>query len=315
MTGARPLPYLAALRMISQRVRRRRAAAVLIATVVGAVLGVSLHRTPRFVGVAPASDGARLIRSLKLIETFSPRGDNYLSPAGLIADLATTDPSTKYQVLVTPDAVPANGAIGIFVSADSLWLRIKRGDRITELRRVGVGPDIGTYGPFAISPTTVPDGEFGSPLLGVWTVQTSRFASVHWDTSVHEGSPGSLRIDGTGRTGRVATAVTQGLASAAPAPADTVYRVALVAKAHDLSRPIVFELKLLYTDGTYEIFSATSSNGTPNLPAGTSKGWLPLQIQAVAHMPVKGVVLFAADTGLIPLRGSAWVDDFTLGRT
>ena len=45
------------------------------------------------------------------------------------------------------------------------------------------------------------------------------------------------------------------------------------------------------------------------IPKGASSQWIPLEIRAVARKRVRRLTVYAVDTGLIPLRGTAWIDD------
>jgi hypothetical protein len=94
----------------------------------------------------------------------------------------------------------------------------------------------------------------------------------------------------------------------------TAYTIDLVVRSHGLSRSVSVETKLDYRDGSYEFFVARPQGpqSAAGIPAGSSRGWVPLEGRAVAHKPVTRLTIYAVDTGLIPLRGSAWIDDVTL---
>jgi hypothetical protein len=127
----------------------------------------------------------------------------------------------------------------------------------------------------------------------------------------------SLRIDGTGRRGRVPTLVYEVVRPLASRQEGTVYTVDLVARSKGLSRRLSVETRLDYRDGSYEFFVAKphgrQSGG--GVPAGSSRGWIPLESRAIAHKPVATLTIYAVDTGVILLRGSAWIDDVTLAVT
>ena len=223
----------------------------------------------------------------------------------------------RYAPLDTLGQRPPRGTVGVYSTSDSIWLRTWQGyNTLAEIRQVGHGDTASIYGPSVVAATSVPDGDFSSPLKDVWVAQQGLVASASRDASTYSSRPAALRVVGTNRTGPVATTVTQtldlrGLRTSAGARLE----VALVAKSQNLSRPVSVELKLLYADGSYQFFPATSrqSQGSvAGIPAGTSSGWIPLQITAVARRRVTGSVLFAIDTQTRPLRGTAWVDDFVL---
>jgi hypothetical protein len=197
-----------------------------------------------------------------------------------------------------------------------LWLNTRvRGGLVVQLRRVNRGPARGTYGPTAITPSGLADGDFTIPINETWTIQTGQIARIARDPKVAASTPASLRVDGTGRRGRVPTLVSQTIYPLASRAVGTVYTVDLVARSHDLSRRLLVETKLNYHDGSYEFVLAVpqSPEDAPGgIPAGSSRGWIPLESRAIAHEPVTGLMVYAIDTGVIPLRGSAWIDDITL---
>jgi hypothetical protein len=146
-------------------------------------------------------------------------------------------------------------------------------------------------------------------------MQTGPIARVARDPTVSRATPASLRINGTGRRGRIPTLVYQTIKPLASRAVGTAYTVDLVARRDNLTRPLSVETKLDYRDGSYEFFVAmprsklTAGGG---IPKGSSSHWLALEIHAVARKNVSGLTVYAVDTGVIPLRGTAWIDDVTL---
>ena len=183
-----------------------------------------------------------------------------------------------------------------------------------QLRRVNRWAARGTYGPVAILPSGLADGDFVTPINETWTIQVGRIAHVARDPKVAANTPGSLRIDGTGRRGRVPTLVYQVVRALASRRKGTVYTVDLLARSRGLSRRVSVETRVDYRDGSYEFFVAKpqGQQSAGGVPAGSSRGWIPLEVRAVAHKPASTLTIYAADTGMSPLRGSAWIDDVTL---
>jgi hypothetical protein len=299
--------------------RRRLVATIvlLVVIVAGGVLVATLPGTKHRL-VPPGEDigpDARLLQSLRLIGRLTTP-DGYPFAVSLVSTLQTIDPSARYEILDAPTQAPATGSIGVYTSAHSLWLRMlgPRGE-VVQVQRVVNGTRTATYGPAFVGPSIVADGNFTAPLGDVWSVQRGAIATATRDASVYFNSPASLRVDGTGSKGRSATTVSQPVGQGLAPGAHGIYEVGLLARTRSLSRPLSVELKLVYDDGSYQFFSATSrsqATATTGIPQGTSNGWLPLQIRAVAREHVRSIVLFAADSGLLPLRGTAWIDDIVL---
>jgi hypothetical protein len=164
-------------------------------------------------------------------------------------------------------------------------------------------------------PSGLADGDFATPVNEMWTIQVGPIARVARDSKVSANTPASLRVDGTGRRGRVPTIVYQTIQPLPSRSAGTVYTVDLVARSQNLSRPLLMETKLVYKDGSYDFFLAMSQGpqgAAGGIRAGSSRGWIPLESRAFARKRVAGLTIYAVDTGVIPLRGSAWIDDVTL---
>jgi hypothetical protein len=197
-----------------------------------------------------------------------------------------------------------------------LWLnkQVPRG-LVIQLRRVNRGPARGNYGPTVITPSGLADGDFVTPINETWTIHTGRIARVARDPKVSANTRASLRVDGTGRRDRVPTLVYQAVRPLTSRSAGTVYTVDLVARTHKLSRPLSVETKIDYRDGSYEFFVAApqSKQGAGGgVPGGSSSHWFALESRAAARKPVIGLTVYAVDTGVTPLRGTAWIDDVTL---
>jgi hypothetical protein len=217
--------------------------------------------------------------------------------------------------LSSPTQVASGTSIGIYATASTLWVNKRApGGLVIQLRRVNRGPARGTYGPTAITPSGLANGDFATPIGEAWTIQVGGIARVARDGKVSANTPASLRVEGRGRRGRVPTLVYQVVRALASRAAGTVYTVDLVALRHNLTRPLAVETKLNYRDGSYEFFLARprQKQGSGGIPPGSSSGWIPLQSRAVAHKSVAALTVYAVDTGAIALRGSAWIDDVTL---
>jgi hypothetical protein len=286
--------------------------AIAVALAMCGVAGCGGDRRPHSVESAGAD-----LRSAADIADHLSTGGRYPFSTSLANELHASDPSTVYEPLVFPAQIPSGSAIGVYATASTVWLS-KRGPAglVIELRRVSRGAAKGTYGPAAITPSAIVNGDFATPVSETWSIQAAGIAQVRRDSHVFAKTSASLRVDGTGRPGRRPTIVYQippGLASRA---AGSVYTVDLLARSRRLSRPLSVETKIEYGDGSYDFFLARPQGGKGSqagIPAGSSDGWIPLESRAVARKRVTRLIFYAVDTGLAPLRGSAWIDDVTLG--
>jgi hypothetical protein len=233
----------------------------------------------------------------------------------LANELHLSDLSTPYESLASPGEIPPAGSIGVYATASTLWLTTRgTTGTIVELRRVILGQARGTYGPTTVTPSPVINGDFTTPISDTWTIQKGGIATARRDSSVSNSPPASLRIKGTGSASRVATTVYQTVSQLTSHAKGTTYTIDFLARSDALSRPLLVDAKLVYTDGSYQFFVAMprSQSGAAGIPAGSSQGWVPLETQAIARKQVASLVIYAADTGVTRLRGSAWIDDVTL---
>jgi hypothetical protein len=165
-----------------------------------------------------------------------------------------------------------------------------------------------------VTPSPLIDGDFTTPIGDAWTIQRGGVAKAVRDTTVFKSAPASLKIVGAGVRGRIATTVYQTVTQLTSRRKGTIYTVDLLARTTNLSRPLVVDAKLIYTDGSFQFFIASprSPSSAVGISRGSSQGWIPLEARATARKSVASLVVYAADTGLGALRGSAWIDDVTL---
>jgi hypothetical protein len=285
--------------------------AIAAALVTSAIAGCGREDQAKPSGAAVTT----LLQVAKMADRLST-SSGYPFSTSLANQLHLSDPATVYEPLPSPARVPSAASVGVYATASTLWLS-KRvpGGLVMQLRRVKRGPARGTYGPRAITPSGLANGDFATPLDETWSIQRGPIARVTRDPTVSRATPASLRIHGTGRRSSIPTLVFQTVEPLASRAVGTAYTVDFVARTNNLSRPLSVESKLDYRDGSYEFFVATprsklSAGG--GIPKGTSRDWLALEIQAVAQKRVSRLTVYAADTGVIPLRGTAWIDDVTL---
>jgi hypothetical protein len=97
----------------------------------------------------------------------------------------------------------------------------------------------------------------------------------------------------------------------------TVYTVDFVARSDNLSRPLSVETKLDYRDGSYEFFVAIAAEQDGRRRRHNRKARQVIRSRSKSgqlhgkHVsridPLRG-----RPTGVIPLRGTAWIDDVAL---
>jgi hypothetical protein len=198
-----------------------------------------------------------LLHAADIADRLSTAG-GYPFSTSLANQLHVSDPARVYEPLSSPARAPARASIGVYATPSTLWLN-KRvpGGLVMQLRRVNRGPARGTYGPRAITPSGLANGDFVTPLNETWTIQRGPIARVARDPTVSRATPASLRINGTGRRGRIPTLVYQTIAPLASRAVGTAYTVDLAARSDNLTRPLSVETKLDYRDGSYEFFVAT----------------------------------------------------------
>lgn len=304
-------------RLSPPRSGRRKAYLAAIGTLTGAFMACGVgscgndHAHPK----PTDSANAALLRAANIADRLSAAG-GYPFSTSLANQLHLSDPARPYEALSSPTQVASGASIGVYATASTLWLtRRVQGGLVMQLRRVNRGQARGTYGPTAITPSGLANGDFSTPLNETWRIEGGPVARVARYPQVSRASPASLRVKGTGRRGRSPTLVYQTIEPLPLRAAGTAYTVDLVARTADLSRPLAVEAKLDYRDGSYEFFVAMRRNAQSAgaaIPKGTSSKWVALEIRAVARKRVRRLTVYAVDTGLIPLRGTAWIDDVTL---
>jgi hypothetical protein len=240
----------------------------------------------------------------------------YPFPTSLANQMHLRDPARSYEPLHSPAQIASGSSIGVYTTASTLWLNKRAaGGLVVQLRRVNRGPARGTYGPTAVTPSGLANGDFVTPIDETWTIHEGRIARIARDANVSATTPTSLRVDGAGRRDRVSTLAYQIVRPLSSRAAGTVYTVDLVARSRKLSRPLWVGTKLDYRDGSYDFFVAApqSARGAGRgVPQGSSSHWLALESRAVARKSVVRLTIYAVDTGVTALRGTAWIDDVTL---
>jgi hypothetical protein len=305
------------LRVVATPLAGRRPRLAVIATIAAALVAAATGACGKD-GASPDSTEAAneaLVRAADVADRLST-GAGYPFPTSLASQLHLRDPETVYEPLSSPAHVPSRAAIGVYTTASTLWLKMRAfGGLVVELRRVNRGPARATYGPAATTPSGLSNGDFVTPIDETWTMHMGRIARVARDRAVAAATPGSLRIDGTGKRDRTPTLVYQSVRPLNSRGAGTVYTVNLVARTRQLSRPLAVEIKLAYQDGSYDFFVATPHGrhgAAIGVPAASSADWFPLESRAVARKRVRELTVYAVDTGVTQLRGTAWIDDVTL---
>ena len=142
-----------------------------------------------------------------------------------------------------------------------------------------------------------------------WQLKPGDVARVSIAKPGHE-SRKAAKIVGTGSAG---TLVTFSQTSQLNAPPGACFRYSVWTRGSKLSRPLVVWASLIHPDGS----------ASPQLAAGSrrqgvgpgSSPWRRSVDTGVLKDAIVGMTIFAADTGQVPITGTAWVDNLSLRRT
>jgi hypothetical protein len=162
------------------------------------------------------------------------------------------------------------------------------------------------------------NSSFEAGALPPWQIGGQEYASVSVTRRLSWDGEYSARVSASGRRVRGSVVIWQ-IVAAAQAARGSRYRLALRARTLRLNRPIQVEIKLSYDDDSADFVPARAVAGPPGLrksragiPPGTRRRWITLKADAVAKRPVRGIHIFAFDSGPGPLRGTVWIDSVEL---
>ena len=158
----------------------------------------------------------------------------------------------------------------------------------------------------------VAGGGFEGDDIDKWSLYEEGGVTLATDNETHWRGESSLAV--SARAAQVETSVTARQA-AVLLPVTRVgsqYTLTLRAKTRQLSRQVPVEIKLSYTDDSYD-FCVRERGGAPlGIPRGTTDDWIQVEVQAIARKPLDAVEVFLLDSGPGRISGSVWVDDVRL---
>lgn len=146
-----------------------------------------------------------------------------------------------------------------------------------------------------------------------WTISTPDDISI--DSSDDESYEGdeSLKLEADAdKAPKEAAVAAQTIATVPETKPGTQYFLSAQAMSKDLSRPVPVEVRLLYPDESSDFFVAGPSGLTTGIPKDTDGKWVQLTALVVAKKPIDQIDVYAFDTGLEKLTGTAWIDDIRL---
>lgn len=166
--------------------------------------------------------------------------------------------------------------------------------------------------PAAIVTNLVGNGGFSVDTEG-WTISTPKAISI--DVTSEESYEGdeSLMLEADAdHAPDEAGVASQTIATVPNYDEGAHYFLSLQAMSKDLSRDVPVEVRLLYSDNSSDFFVAGQAGLTTGIPKDTDGKWVELTALVVARKPIEQIDVYAFDTGVEKLTGTAWVDDIRL---
>lgn len=146
-----------------------------------------------------------------------------------------------------------------------------------------------------------------------WTISTPKDISIDsTDEEAFEGDE-SLKLDADAeKAPNEAAVATQTIATVPNTDEGTQYFLSVQAMSKDLSREVPVEVRVLYPDNSSDFYVAGPAGLTTGIPKDTEGKWVELTALVVARKPIEQIDVYAFDSGVEKLTGSAWVDDIHL---
>lgn len=262
---------------------------------------------------------AALVRELRVAfvrASMTRRNGAFPSPSALASRLFVNDPAYAFTALGAPDQLPlAPGVIGVYTHQGSLTLRAFERGTVVQLGSPAPVLPASALGPGG---TLLVNGDFDDGLRTGWQLANNAVASIVVSRKAMWQGHHALVVTGSGTMGVVgsSTVVEQFVGSLPSAAAGTTFDLALTARQVQLSRELAVEVKLLYTDGSYQFFDAHRLSGGVGralgiLPGG-GQSWRRYAVTARAREPVSSIEVFAVDTGSRALTGAVYLSGLSL---
>ena len=170
--------------------------------------------------------------------------------------------------------------------------------------------------------TELANAGFEEGTLTPWQIAGKRYASFGvTQRSSWEGQRSAKILVGTARV-RGSVVLGQLVRRAAGDARGSRYRLVLRVRTRDLSRGVPTFIKMKYDNGNFDFFperaataaSTARASSHTGIPAGTSRGWITITVDAVAKRRIAAMGVYAFDSGPDPLRGTVWIDGVKLSR-
>jgi hypothetical protein len=155
----------------------------------------------------------------------------------------------------------------------------------------------------------ISDGDFGSGEFGLWNVQSAPRVAITLDSDVYSTAAPSMRLLADQARIRSSVFVEQPSVLLPDVAPGSRYELTAQVRTFELNRRLPIQLKLAYTDGSYDFFPGGSGEYTPR---GTTGEWTPIRIEAQAAKRLDYIDVFCPNTGPGELDGRLWVDDVSL---
>ena len=229
----------------------------------------------------------------------------------LASRLHVHDPGTRYVALPAPGAATADPqTIGVYTARGRTLLRAETPTaEVITLVDKGNGPRLRTEGGIApVNRRLLTNGGFERGRAD-WQILPGDVARATVGGPGHQ-SREAARIEGSGAEGK-ALVFEQSLPYSAPRGA--CFSFSAWVRVRELSRPLLVWAGLLHSDGT-----ASPQLVLGDRHAGVGPGstrWRHYETSGKLREPIRSVTVFAADTGEVPITGSALIDDVSFRRT
>ena len=170
--------------------------------------------------------------------------------------------------------------------------------------------------------TELANASFEKGTLTPWQITGKQYASFGvTQRSSWEGQRSAKILVGTARV-RGSVVLGQLVRRAAGDARGSRYRLVMRVRTRDLSRAVPTSIKMKYENGNIDFFPgraataayAALARSRTGIPAGTSRGWITIRVDAVAKRRIAAMGVYAFDSGPGPLRGTVWIDSAKLSR-
>jgi hypothetical protein len=170
--------------------------------------------------------------------------------------------------------------------------------------------------------TELANASFEKRSLTPWQIAGRQYASFGVTQRASWGGQRSAKIRVRAAQLRGSVVLGQLVHAAAGDAQGSRYRLVIRVRTRDLSRAVPTSIKMRYENGNLDFFpgraataaSTALAKSRTGIPAGTSRGWITITVDAVAKRRIAAMGVYAFDSGPGPLRGTVWIDSAKLSR-